>query len=116
VRADGSTVYEPVVERDPATGAIVPVPIRFGTGDHLFLALYGTGLRTASSRDFFVGLGPVAGAPMFVGAHPTNVGLDQVNFELPRNLAGAGALPVKITGLWSGRLLESNELKVAFGN
>jgi uncharacterized protein (TIGR03437 family) len=53
---------------------------------------------------------------MFVGAHPTNVGLDQVNFELPRNLAGAGALPVKITGLWSGRLLESNELKVAFGN
>ncbi len=26
VRADGTSVYEPVVSRDPATGAIVPVP------------------------------------------------------------------------------------------
>jgi hypothetical protein len=46
--ADGSRSTEPVIATDPATGAPIPDPIRFGPeDDRLFLTLFGTGLRRA---------------------------------------------------------------------
>ncbi len=116
MRPDGSAAYEPVVTRDPASGAIVPVPIRFDPGSRLFLALYGTGLRVVPASSIVVGIGSFGGPPIFAGAHPTAAGLDQVNVELPASLAGAGEVRATVIAEWNGRLLESNELRLVFGN
>ncbi len=86
VRADGTLRWEAIAG-----------PIDFGAADdRLFLALYGTGVRGASVA---VRIGddilPAAFAPS-----PQFPGVDQVNVELPRSLAGVGQ--VNLTVLCDG--------------
>jgi hypothetical protein len=90
VQADGSqsVVCSAVFNANSSTFA--PNPINLGVpGDQVFLVLYGTGLRHASSLTASVnGTSlPVA----YFGVQPTYPGLDQINLgPLPASLAGAG--------------------------
>lgn len=84
---------------DPATpvGSRVSVPIDLGgANDQVFLQLYATGFRNASSAKAFTGdtTLPVS-AFAAVGAYQ---GLDVINIgPLPRSLAGRGGIGIAIT-------------------
>jgi uncharacterized protein (TIGR03437 family) len=96
VKPDNSQTYEPVAQFDAAGSQIVPAPIDFGS-DRLFLAIYGTGFRGANASLRIAGMDlPV----QYAGPQGQYPGLDQVNVELPRSLAGAG--PVDVTARVEG--------------
>lgn len=97
---NGVQTLESVAQYDAVSNQMVPIPIRFGSGEELlYLILYGTGLRTNA------GLGEcalrIAGETVPVGYckdQPAFLGLDQVNAgPLPRSLAGRGAVEVNLT-------------------
>lgn len=95
VRPDGSQSIEPVARFDPAQGRFVPTPIDFGPeGDRLFLILFGAGIRGRGQTPAQVTVGGSELDVLFADAHAVFAGLDQLNAELPRNLAGAGVVAV----------------------
>lgn len=75
---------------------MVSVPIEMGgPEDRVFLTLYGTGIRQAASV-----VAAIQGQSVpvsYFGAHSQFPGLDQVNIEVPRNLAGHGLVTVQLT-------------------
>jgi subtilase family serine protease len=78
-------------------GTVVPLPISLGPStEQVYLEMYGTGIRNASSVTASVG---GVGVPvLFSGAAPGFAGLDQVNIgPLPRSLAGAGSAGIVVT-------------------
>ena len=81
VKPDGSQTIEGVS------------PIDFGTsGDRLFLALYGTGVRCSAVT---LQVGPASVPVLYAGPQGQYPGLDQINAgELPHTLAGAGQVDV----------------------
>lgn len=85
----------------------LPAPIRFGE-DRLFLDLYATGVRGAS--DVRVQIGEEMLTPLYAGAQPQFVGLDQVTIELPKSFVGRGEVDVAIV-VGSVR---SNSVKLLF--
>jgi len=94
--ADGSqTIANPAVW-NTATNQYVPSPIELGpAGEQVFLVLYGTGIRhagvlTASANGASL---PVA----YFGAQAQFTGLDQINLQVPRSLAGSGLVNLVIT-------------------
>ena len=99
MKADGTQVIEFVVQRDTG-GNLVPLPIDFGAAtDHLFLTLFGTGIRGNSG---LAGVGLTIGSTnipvTYAGDQMGFAGLDQVNTaELPRSLAGSGQAKVTLT-------------------
>lgn len=99
VRADGSQTYEPVAQYDASQSQVVPVPIDFGAAsDRLFLILYGTGFRNVSMlSSVSLLIGPALVPATFAGKQAGFPGLDQINAELPRSLAGAGTVAVLVT-------------------
>jgi uncharacterized protein (TIGR03437 family) len=112
VRRDGSQVYEPVTRFDPAQNRIVAVPIDLGdTEDQVFLLFFGTGIRRhATTATPAIKLGGVDAEVLFAGAQGSFAGLDQVNVQLPRSLAGRGEVDVLLTV--DGR--QANAVKVNF--
>ena len=87
VSADGSRTDQAVSAADP---------IDFGAaGDRLFLVLYGTGLRNASRGSLQIGSTSVPLA--YMGSQGEFPGLDQINVELPRTLAGAGKVTLNFS-------------------
>lgn len=62
-------------------------PREVGAGN--FVALFGTGLRYASTA-MTMTIGTTNVTPSFVGAQPDLAGLDQVNLQIPASMAGAG--------------------------
>jgi uncharacterized protein (TIGR03437 family) len=90
-------------------GGFVAAPIQFGA-DRLFLDLYATGVR--GSTDVQVVVGSETLTPLYAGAQPQFIGLDQVTFELPRTLAGAGKVEVTVV---SGGV-RGNTVELNFGN
>ena len=97
--ADGTQNFEPVAQYDASTSQFVALPINFGTStDQLFLILYGTGFRNASSlANVSLLVGPTLVPVSFAGKQPAYAGLDQINAELPRSLAGAGQVTIAVT-------------------
>ncbi|HQR36604.1 MAG TPA: putative Ig domain-containing protein [Blastocatellia bacterium] len=95
-RADGSSSSTPVAQFDPITGRFVAVPINLGAlGDRVFLSLYATGVRKRSSLENVRAIINGVEAPLqYAGDQGGFVGLDQVNIELPRSLAGSGLVEV----------------------
>ena len=93
---DGTqTILSPAVW-DTVTNQYDAAPISLGpAGEQVYLVLYGTGLRQAKTVTASVnGVSlPVA----FYGAQSQFPGLDQVNLEVPRSLAGAGLVNLAIT-------------------
>jgi uncharacterized protein (TIGR03437 family) len=95
-----------------ASGTCTTAPIGFGSAsDQTALVLYGTGIRNrVALSDVVVQIGAQSLPAFYAGAAPTYVGLDQVNVQLPRSLAGSGTvnLSVSVAGT------VSNVLTVAF--
>jgi uncharacterized protein (TIGR03437 family) len=100
--ANGSqTVTEPFTCGSSGCAA---QPIGFGqAGDTVYLELFGTGLRHASSlAAVTVQVGNQSLPALFVGAQGQYPGLDQVNVQLPGNLGGSGVVPIVVKALDTG--------------
>jgi len=96
VRGDGGTSEELVFSNAPL-GSHAPVPINLGPeSDRVFLILFGTGLRKATTVTATIGGMPVTEG-IFFGAQSQFAGLDQVNIPLPRTLIGRGVVNVVLT-------------------
>ena len=99
VRADSTQVYEQVATYSGAERQYVPQPIDFGpAGDRLFLVLFGSGIRGRSAPGAVtVRIADLDIKPDYAGAQPSFVGLDQINFEIPRSLKGRGLVTIYLT-------------------
>lgn len=99
LHADGSSVTEPIAFFDPAQGKIVPKPIDAGEeGDRIFLILFATAVKGRS--DLAAVEATIGGLPAevsYAGAQGSFFGLDQINIEIPRSLAGQGLVDVLLT-------------------
>lgn len=97
-RADGSSSSRPVAQFDPATSRFVAVPIDLGAiDDRVFLSLFATGVRKRSSLENVRAIiGGVEAPVQFAGDQGGFAGLDQINIELPRALAGSGLVDVML--------------------
>ncbi len=99
VRADNSQSVEPLSRLDTATSRFVAVPIDLGPAtDQVFVILFGTGFRSRSSLSAVTAkLGGENATVLFVGAQGDFAGLDQLNAQIPRTLAGRGDLDWVLT-------------------
>jgi uncharacterized protein (TIGR03437 family) len=74
---------------------VIPLPVNLGS-DQIFLIMYGTGIKHATTVTATVGNQNVPVA--FAGAQGTFVSEDQVNIgPLPLSLAGSGKVNIVIT-------------------
>ncbi len=96
--------FEALARLDAATNRYVALPIDLGPATDVVAAvLYGTGWRQRQRLENVEvlisggALPPVNATVSFAGAAPGFVGLDQLNFVLPRALAGRGAVDVALT-------------------
>ena len=91
--ADGTNTPVAVFQCSPVCTA-TPMSLG-GAGQMLVITLYGTGFRNATSATASsVTIGGVPAQILYLGAQPTDPGLDQVNVVVPPALAGAGEVPV----------------------
>ena len=99
VKAGGQQNYEAIAAFNSAQSQFAPVPIDFGApDDQLFLILFGTGVRGASSLAAVTArLGGTAAEVTYAGTQGTLTGVDQINIRLPRGLAGRGDVDVVVT-------------------
>ncbi len=113
VSANGSQQFEPVAQFDSAQNRFIPRALDLGSsGDQLYLALFGAGVRfRRSSTPVVVRIGGVESPAIFAGSQGGFVGLDQINVLVPRSLAGRGEVDVTVTV--DGRT--SNPVRVRFG-
>ena len=98
VRPDGSQTNEAVATYDAAQATFSPAPVSFGSGDdRLVLILYGTGLRNpANAAATRVAFADVSVPVQYAGPQNQFPGLDQINVEIPRSLAGRGSIAVTV--------------------
>src|SRR5262245_48483326 len=117
---NGQLISESLTDPDPA-GGFKPRPIDPGLDtDRLFLALYLTGLRGApdpnndgnANENVRVIIGNLEIKPDYAGRQGGFEGLDQVNVELDRSLAGRGRLNVTVT---VNGFNSSNVTEIEFG-
>jgi len=109
---DGSQQYVSVARCGAAPGSCVAQPINVGTTTgQAVLILYGTGIRGFTSLDNMrCSVGGVSAPILYAGPQNSFAGLDQVNVQLPGELAGRGEVDVT---LWvDGQL--SNTVTVSF--
>lgn len=99
VKADNSQSVDPINQYDTAQGKFVAVPIDLGPPtDQVFLVLFGTGIRFRSALSAAsVKLGGVDAQVLFAGPQGDFVGLDQLNIQLPKSLAGRGEIDGVLT-------------------
>lgn len=95
--------------------AAAPAPLG-GSGDELFLELYGTGFRNpGTGTSMLAFLGGKQAEISFAGPHPQFVGLDQVNVKVPRDTPRGQVLDLYV---WvrnhDGPWMASNRLSVRF--
>jgi uncharacterized protein (TIGR03437 family) len=110
IGSDGSQGYVPVAQCGAAPGSCVAQPVSLG-GNSAALILYGTGIRGLSSLDnVSCTIGGVSARVLYAGPQYTFDGLDQVNVQIPPELAGQGE--VNITLSVDGQL--SNTVTVRF--
>ncbi|MFN7930688.1 MAG: SMP-30/gluconolactonase/LRE family protein, partial [Blastocatellia bacterium] len=75
-----------------------PRQIDVNAASEVYLELYGTGWRNNSGlANVSVTVGGVAVPVLYAGPQPQFVGLDQINVQLPRSLAGRGDADVLLT-------------------
>lgn len=78
--------------------ACTAIPIDPGVDAPVYISLYGTGIRGASSlANVTVNIGNTTVKALYAGPQPGTAGLDQVNFGLPLALHGAGLVNVTVT-------------------
>ncbi len=117
VRTNGQQVFEPVSQFDSTTNRFIPKPIDLGPeGERVFLVLFLTGVRRAPdtngdgnfNENVRVLIGGESMTPFYAGPQPEFIGLDQINYELPRSLQGRGLvnISVSVPGAASSNLAE----------
>ena len=84
----------PVFQCDQASNCVA-VPIALGVDTPIYVSLFGTGIRNASSVT--VNIGNTTVQPSYFGSQGQDPGVDQVNFPLPLNLRGSGLVSVTVT-------------------
>ncbi len=96
VKLDSTQVREPLVEWDGTK--FVARPIDLGpTGEIVILELYGTGIRHRTSQAAVTATIGGANATLhYAREAPGFIGLDQMNLEVPRSLAGRGEVDVVV--------------------
>ncbi|MFN0086256.1 MAG: BACON domain-containing protein [Blastocatellia bacterium] len=99
VTADGVQSYEPLAEWNAAQNRFTARAIDFGNPTHqLYLILFGTGLRHCSApAAASASLGGVDAPILFAGPQGAFAGLDQINLQIPRALAGRGEIDILIS-------------------
>lgn len=112
IKPDGTQIYEPVARFDEEQGAFVAVPIDFGQeGDRLILVLFGTGWQNQTDlQSVAIRASGVFIHPLYAGPQGDLLGVDQINVELPHELAGRGELSLFVTVQGNS----SNKVKVSF--
>jgi len=110
IGSDGSGKYVAVAQCGAASGSCVAQPVSLGSGQAA-LILYGTGIRGLSSLDNVrCIIGGVSAPVLYAGPQNGFQGLDQVNVQIPAELAGRGE--VNVTLSVDGQL--SNTVTVSF--
>jgi uncharacterized protein (TIGR03437 family) len=91
--------YEVITQYDPVTRKFIAVPLELGpVPDHLYLVLYGTGLRQRSSlTNVTCTIGGVPATVTYAGKQGGMVGVDQLNVVLPMSLAGRGTVDIVVS-------------------
>ena len=99
--ADKSQSSAKVFTCGGTTGSCAPAPISLGSStDTVVIELFGTGIRhVVSTGSVSATINNQSLPILYAGAQPNNVGLDQINVEIPHSLAGSGQvnLVVNIT-------------------
>ncbi|QQS45633.1 MAG: hypothetical protein IPM66_17090 [Acidobacteriota bacterium] len=107
VRADGTQQYEDLFMCAGNPAVCIPVPIDpAGEGERLFLVLFISGTSKAVDPNMdgnfneivHIVLGGTELIPLFAGKHPSLVGVEQINCELPGTMSGWGKLNLAIAG------------------
>ena len=111
VKADNSQTFESIARFDQATNQWVPIPIDLDPEtDRVFLVAFGTGFRLARFNPPPAGvvtLGGTSAEVTFLGAHPSLIGVDQINVLIPRSLIGRGLLDVVLkTGFYTANTVQ----------
>lgn len=102
LKSDGTQVYEPIAQFDPAQNKFVARPIDLGPDagaatDQVFLLLFGTGIRNRSSLSTVTAnIGGINAEVLYAGMQGDFAGLDQVNIRLQRSLIGRGDVSIQL--------------------
>ncbi|MBS1812225.1 MAG: hypothetical protein JST84_28935 [Acidobacteria bacterium] len=93
---NGITTFERAITVNQ--GQIFPIPIDLSQPtDEVYLVLYTTGVRYRSDlSNVSATIGGVTTRVLFAGSQGAFVGLDQVNLQVPRSLAGRGEVAVEL--------------------
>jgi uncharacterized protein (TIGR03437 family) len=92
-----------------SAGSYIANPIQLGAAsDHTYLTLFGTGFMSAAAGSVKVTIGGLDAPVLYAGPQKGYAGLDQVNFEIPRALAGKGTVSI----LMSAGGVASNPVQV----
>ena len=96
IKSGNVQTYEAVYQVDPTTHNVVARPVDLGPStDQVYLLVYGTGIRGRSSTSAVtVTIGGASAKVLFAGPQGTFAGLDQVNVQVPRSLAGRGSVDI----------------------
>ena len=86
----------PVFRCGDTPGSCVSVQIQLGVDTPTYVALYGTGIRSAPAGSVAVFVGGNRVPVLYAGPQLEWEGLDQVNIELPLTLRAAGEVDVVI--------------------
>ena len=111
IKPNGERSLEPTVRFDPTQQKYISVPIpAAGTGDRMYLTLYGSGLRLRTMRDLVtVRMAGLEAPVLYAGNAPGLQPYDQVNVQLP---ASPGRGRIEVTVEVNGRL--ANSVSVVF--
>lgn len=105
VKSNGQSSFETVAQFSESAGRFITRSIDLGpAGERVFLILFLTGIRRAPdtngdgnvNESVRVLAGGETVAPLFAGPQPEFVGLDQINYEIPRSLLGSGIVNLSI--------------------
>jgi uncharacterized protein (TIGR03437 family) len=107
---NGQSAQTAVPVFDCSSGTCQTVPIVIDNQSTVYMSLYGTGIRGATSPVTCT-VGGVAAPVLFAGPQGAIPGLDQVNISIPPALEGRGVVDVVITA--GGQT--SNAVRLAFG-
>jgi len=91
-------------------GSCVPAPISLGAStDIVVVELFGTGIRHLSSEAAVsAAINGQALPVQYAGAQPSDLGLDQVNLEIPHSLVGSGQVNLVVTVAITGGTVTLN--------
>ncbi|HWQ31812.1 MAG TPA: DUF5666 domain-containing protein [Blastocatellia bacterium] len=123
VKANQQQSYEPLARFDSAQNRIVPVPIQRNAGDTLYLVLFGSGIRNAPDSDGNPGngvaenvqvtIGGVNAQVLFAGPAPGFAGLDQLNVQIPADVAAGANVTIQVrVSDGQGTLIRANTVTV----